>query len=74
MDRACCRALADLFCELLPSVILLVFLLVSAAIGNKNYCKFNSLYDQAIAGQGHQLKLGWATLLFFEGLLRAART
>jgi len=32
MDRACCRALADLFCELMPFVILLVFLLVSAAI------------------------------------------
>jgi hypothetical protein len=33
------------FCELLPSVILLVFLLVFTAIGNNNCCKFNSLCD-----------------------------
>jgi hypothetical protein len=32
------------FCELIPSVILLVFLLVSAAIGDRNYFKFNWLW------------------------------
>jgi len=32
------------FCELIPCVILLVFLLVSAAIGGENYFKFNWLW------------------------------
>lgn len=53
MDRACCRALADLFYELMLFVILVVFLLVSAAIRNENCCKFNSLCYYAIVGQGH---------------------
>jgi hypothetical protein len=35
--------LAVYFCELIPSVILLVFLLVSAAIGDENYFKFKWL-------------------------------
>jgi hypothetical protein len=55
VGRACCRELAVLFCEPIPSVILLVFLLVSAAIGDENYFKFNCLGYQAIAGQGHHL-------------------
>jgi hypothetical protein len=45
MGRACSgRSLLFYFCELIPSVILLVFLLVSAAIGDENYFKFNWLW------------------------------
>jgi hypothetical protein len=32
------------FCELLPRVILLVFVLVPAAIGHENYFKINWLW------------------------------
>ncbi|WP_316187813.1 MULTISPECIES: hypothetical protein [unclassified Bradyrhizobium] len=38
-----------------PRVSLLVFLLASAAIGNRNYIKINCLWWQAVVGQGHQL-------------------
>ena len=41
------------FCELIPSVMLLVFLLVSAAIGDGKYFKFKWLWHYAVAGQGH---------------------
>jgi hypothetical protein len=45
------------FCQLLPRVILLVFPLVSAAIGDENYFKFKWLWHQAVTGQGHQPSL-----------------
>ncbi|WOH50103.1 hypothetical protein [Bradyrhizobium sp. sBnM-33] len=44
------------FCELIPSLMLLVFLLVSATIDKENNFKFNWLLYYAIAGQGHQSK------------------
>ena len=45
MGRACCREFAVYFCELMPSVNLLVFLLVFAAIDEENYFIFNWLCD-----------------------------
>ena len=41
------------FCQLIPRVSLLVFLLVSAAINDENYLKFNWLWYWAVTGQGH---------------------
>jgi hypothetical protein len=38
---ACCF----IFCQLIPRVILLVFLLVSAAIDDENYFKFKWLWN-----------------------------
>jgi hypothetical protein len=35
-------------------VILLVFLLVSAAINDENYLQFKWLWNYAVTGQGHQ--------------------
>jgi hypothetical protein len=40
------------FCELIPRVILLVFVLVSAASGDKKYLNFKWLWYCAVAGQG----------------------
>ena len=42
------------FCQRMARVILLVFLLVSAAINDKNYFKFKWLWNQAVTGQKHQ--------------------
>jgi hypothetical protein len=44
MDRACCRALADYFCQPMSRALLLVFLLVSAAKGDKNHYDFKWLW------------------------------
>jgi hypothetical protein len=46
-------SLLFLFLHLTPSISLLVSLLVSAAIDDKNYFKFSCLGDWVIAGQGH---------------------
>jgi len=61
MGRAAAEELAVLFCELIPSVILLVFLLVSAAIDDENCFKFNWLWYYAIVGQGHHASPSQAT-------------
>jgi hypothetical protein len=42
------------FCQLMAHVILLVFLLVSAAIDDENFYKFKWLLHWAVIGQGHQ--------------------
>jgi hypothetical protein len=44
MDRACCIALADLFWPANVACPLLVFLLVSAATGDKNDYDFKLLW------------------------------
>jgi len=41
--RACCGSLLFYFCQLIPRVSLLVFLLVSAAIDDENRFKFKWL-------------------------------
>jgi hypothetical protein len=41
------------FCRRIPHIILLVFVLVSAARENDFYFKFNRLWYWTIAGQGH---------------------
>jgi hypothetical protein len=46
--------LAVLFLPAIPRVILLVFLLVSAAIGDENYFTFKWLWQWSSIGQGHQ--------------------
>ncbi|WP_315763713.1 hypothetical protein [Bradyrhizobium sp. SZCCHNR2009] len=47
------RTLLFYFCRRIPRVILLVFVLVSAAIDDKSRFKFKWLWLQAIIGQGH---------------------
>jgi hypothetical protein len=44
MDRACCERLLIYFCQPMSRVLLLVFLLVSAATGDKNHYDFKSLW------------------------------
>jgi len=41
------------FCQLIPRVGLLVFLLVSAAIDEENYFTFRWLWQWSSIGQGH---------------------
>jgi hypothetical protein len=40
------------FCQLIPRIGLLVFLLALVAIKDKNECKFKWLWDWAAVGQG----------------------
>ncbi|XSC44774.1 hypothetical protein ACF1BQ_046500 [Bradyrhizobium sp. RDT10] len=58
MARACLMpgSLLFYFYELVPRIILLVFLLVSAATDDENSFKFNWLWYQAVVGQGHHGK------------------
>ena len=41
------------FCQLIPRVIMLVFVLVSAAIEDESRFKFKWLWHYTVAGQGH---------------------
>jgi hypothetical protein len=54
MGRANAGEPAILFCQLVPRVGLLVFLLVSPAIDDENCFKFKWLWYCAVTGQGHQ--------------------
>jgi hypothetical protein len=47
---------AILFLPAIPRVILLAFLLVSAAIDEENYFTFKWLWQWSSIGQGHQTK------------------
>jgi hypothetical protein len=63
---------SDLFCQLIPRVIMLVFRLVSAAIEDENCFRFKWLWHYAVIGQGHHPALlrsfGWRAP-FFDSIL-----
>jgi hypothetical protein len=51
--HACCRQPAIIFCQLIPRISLLVFLLVSAAIDDKSCFKYKRLGHWAVVGLCH---------------------